>query len=91
MCELEMHVRKARLRWAGHVCRMQDSRLPKKVLFGELVEGRARPGRLKKTWLGCLREDLERTGIVYDQWTQKAKDLSLWLKLISSLTPVKEK
>ena len=23
-CELEMYIRKARLRWAGHVCRMRQ-------------------------------------------------------------------
>ena len=39
-------VRKYRLRWAGHVARMEDTRILKMVLFGE-IEGRGTrpPGR----------------------------------------------
>ena len=36
----------ARMRWAGHLIRMGDDRLPKKTLFGALVEeGRRGQGR----------------------------------------------
>ena len=41
---LEMMVRKHRLRWAGHVRRMNDDRLPKKMLFGNVVGGNKRSG-----------------------------------------------
>jgi hypothetical protein len=38
----------ARMRWAGHLCRMGNNRLPRKVLFGALTAGKRRPGRPKK-------------------------------------------
>ena len=38
----------AQLRWTGHVTRMPDERLPKKVLHGELQEGKRSQGSQKK-------------------------------------------
>ena len=39
----------AQLRWTGHVTRMPDERLPKKVLFGELQEGKRSQGAKRNT------------------------------------------
>ena len=39
---------KTQLRWAGHIVRMLDHRLPKKLLFGELQEGQCSRGAPKK-------------------------------------------
>ena len=39
----------AQLRWTGHVTRMPDERLPKKVLYGELQEGKRSQGGQKET------------------------------------------
>ena len=52
-CPLEMMVRKNRLRWAGHVRRMSDDRLPKKILFGKVVGGNMKSGRPLKNWFDC--------------------------------------
>ena len=40
-------LRSRRLRWLGHVSRMDNSRIPKQVLYGELCNGKRSTGRPK--------------------------------------------
>ncbi len=86
---LEDTIRKYRLRWTGHVRRMDDTRLPKKILFGTVTGGKKSAGKPKKNWVDCLEEDCARANISYGSWTEKAKNRTTWQKSISSLTSVK--
>ena len=45
----------AQLRCTGHVTRMPDERLPKKVLYGELQEGKRSQGGQKKHYKDTLK------------------------------------
>jgi hypothetical protein len=84
-------IRKYRLRWAGHVRRMDETRLPKKILFGAVAGGKKSAGKSKKNWIDFLEEDCVRANIPYASWTEKAKNRTTWQKSISSLTSVKGK
>ena len=46
---------------------MVDTRLPKCVMFGEMVEGADCVGGQKKEWMGCFLDDLRAFGINVDQ------------------------
>ena len=48
----------AQLRWTGHVIRMPDERLPKKVFYGELQEGKRSQGGQKKRYKDTLNVSL---------------------------------
>ena len=50
-------IRSQRLRWAGHVARMDPERLPRKAMEG-LPEGRRPPGRPRLRWSDNVRQDL---------------------------------
>ena len=54
----------AQLRWTGHVIRMPDERLPKKVFYGELQEGKRSQGGQKKRYKDTLKASLKD----FDNW-----------------------
>jgi hypothetical protein len=69
--ELVTTVRITRLRWAGHIVRMQDN-LPCKKITLDKPEGRRRVGRPNLRWMDGVMGDAERLGV--RNWRIKAKD-----------------
>ena len=57
---------------------MKDTRLPKCVMFGELVGGAVSSGGQEKEWMGCLLDDFRVFGIDPDKWTIAAQDEGEW-------------
>ena len=55
---VEAMLMKTQLRWAGHVSRMEDHRLPKIVLYGELSTGHRDRGAPKKRYKDSLKKSL---------------------------------
>ena len=64
--------------FAGFVARMEDTRLPRCVMFGEMVGGADCVGSQEKEWMGCFLDDLRAFGINADQWTTAAQDEGEW-------------
>ena len=57
---------------------MEDTRLPKCVMFREMVGGAGCVGGQEKEWMGCFLDDLRLFGINADQWTTAAQDEGEW-------------
>ena len=53
----------AQLRSSGHVLRMSDRRLPKRLFYRELKTGKRSRGRSKKRYKDSLKESLKRCNI----------------------------
>ena len=71
---IEAILRRWRILFAGFVARMEDTRLPKCVMFGEMVGGAGCVGGQEKKWMGCFLDDLRAFGINAGQWTTAAQD-----------------
>jgi hypothetical protein len=55
---METTLKFRRLKWAGSVIRMQDDRLPKVMMFGEMEGGQRSRGNQGVHWRNCLLIDL---------------------------------
>ena len=65
---------------AGFVARMEDTRLPKCVMFGDMVGGAGCVGGQEKEWMRCFLDDFRAFGTNADQWTTAAQDEGEWRK-----------
>lgn len=52
-----------RLRWLGHVCRMDDGRIPKDILYGELATGTRPTGQPALRYKDVCKRDLKSCNI----------------------------
>ena len=62
---------------------MPDERLPKKVLYGELQEGKRSQGGQKKRYKDTLKASLKDFNISTETWEQAAQDRTKWRCLIN--------
>ncbi|KAL8572128.1 hypothetical protein ACOMHN_052925 [Nucella lapillus] len=76
-------MRKAQLRWAGHVSRMHDNRIPKQLLYEELCCGKRTAGGQRKRFKDCLKVSLKDFNISTESWESLASDRPSWRHLIT--------
>ena len=71
-----------RLRWLGHVGRMQDDRLPKRLLFSQ-VFGHRSVGRPRLMWNDIARSDL--ASIHENKWYSNCQNRAGWRSKIAAV------
>ena len=67
-----------RLQWLGHLRRMEDGRLPKDILYGQLVEGKRKAGGPKLRCKDVCRRDLKACNIPTSDWARLAENRGAW-------------
>ena len=75
-------IKSRRLRWAGHVARMEEGRSALKILTGKPT-GKRPLGRPKRRWENNIRTDLGEIGINAGNWVDSAQDRDYWRALVN--------
>ncbi|KAJ4434083.1 hypothetical protein ANN_16403 [Periplaneta americana] len=71
------NIKSRRLRWAGHVARMGESRNAYRVLVGR-PEGKRPLGRPRRRWEDNIKMDLREVGYDDRDWINLAQDRDQW-------------
>ena len=74
---IETLLRRRRLRWLGHIQRMENSRLPKQLVVSKIKEGKRLHGKQKQRWHDVVNADLKSLDMV-STWRTKALNRNLW-------------
>ena len=77
-------IKSRRMRWAGHVARMEEGRGVHKVLVGK-PEGKRPLGRPRRRWEDNIKMDLEGVGRGCGHWMELAQDRDRWLAFVSTV------
>jgi hypothetical protein len=72
----------SQIRWAGHVVRMPDNRLPKILLYGEMRIGTRSQGGQKKRYKDSLKTSLKAFDINHTTWEDAAQDRATWRSIV---------
>jgi hypothetical protein len=77
-------IKSRRMRWAGHVARMDENRNVYRLLVGK--PERKRPlGRPRRRWVDNIRMDLGEVGWGDVDWIDLAQDRNRWRALVNSV------
>ena len=75
-------LKQRRLRWLGHVVRMADVRIPKDLLYGELVQGNRPRGRPQLRYKDLYKQDLKALGMDLNRWETLTSEHSAWRQAV---------
>jgi len=76
-------IKSRKMRWAGHVAFMGESRSVYRVLVGK-PEGKRPLGRLRRRWKDNIKMDLRKVKCGGMDWIELAQDRDRWLALLNA-------
>nr|VZH96286.1 unnamed protein product [Spirometra erinaceieuropaei] len=77
-------LRHMQLRWSGHLVRMDDERLPKRLFYGNVATGSRRQGGQIRRYKDTLKSSLKRLQINPTNWEELAHDRPTWRRTVKT-------
>ena len=78
---VSLKLRRARMKWFGHVERMGEEREVKRVMRAQM-QGRRPRGRPRTRWKDVIRRDLETSGLSLEEAAAEAQDRDGWRQIV---------
>ena len=72
---------KRRLKWAGHVERMKEDRLPR-MAYVHQERGKRKRGRPRMRWRDCIERDMRKAELEDVDWRMVAQDRGQWRRVV---------
>ena len=76
--KLEDIIKERRLRWLGHVLRMDNSRTARQTTHWELRGYKRKPGRPRKNWVDVIKRDLRQMDLTWEEAEELANYKAEW-------------
>jgi hypothetical protein len=76
-------IKSRRMRWEGHVARMEEKRNTYRILVGK-PEGKRPLGRPRRRWVDNIKMDLGEIGWDGVDWIDLAQDRDQWRALVNT-------
>ena len=81
---INWEVYESKLRWAGHVARMEERKGVCRVLVGK-PEGKKSFGRHRPRWEDNIKMDLQEVGCGNMDWIELAQERDSWRALVTAV------
>nr|VZI44458.1 unnamed protein product [Spirometra erinaceieuropaei] len=90
MLSIYSMLRHMQLRWSGHLVRMDDERLPKRLFYGDVATGSRRQGGQIRRYKDTLKSSLKLLQINPTNWEELACDRSAWRRTVKTGAAIHE-
>ncbi|BHF63483.1 hypothetical protein SprV_0200647500 [Sparganum proliferum] len=77
-------LRQMQLRWSGHLVRMDDERLPKRLFYRDVATGSRRQGGQIRRYKDTLKSSLKRLQINPTNWDKITHDRPTWRRTVKT-------
>jgi len=74
--------KKNRLRWLGHVYRMENNRFARQAIKWVLKGGQRKRGRRRKNWMATIEDDLNVMGMSWEEAEITTGDRTMWRRCV---------